>query len=205
MTDQTDSNYGYFAPNTPAHEQNVQQFTHRQILGRISTMKLVKVLSCTSSGALAAAGTVNVQPLVNQVDGIGNQQAHGTAYNLQYFRAQSGGASIIMDPVAGDIGFAVIADRDTSAAIAAKGVANPGSSRRFSMSDGVYLGGILNISPNFYLRAFEHGIELGYGTAPIVVRITDDPKVILGNPNKPLYQVDTEGGPSTVVYASLVA
>ena len=41
----------------------------KKFMGRISTMKLVKIVSCTNNGALALAGTVNVQPIVNQVGG----------------------------------------------------------------------------------------------------------------------------------------
>jgi hypothetical protein len=36
--------------------------------------------------------------------------------------------------------------------IASKGAANPGSARRFSWSDGIYLGGVLNSAPSQYIQ-----------------------------------------------------
>jgi hypothetical protein len=73
----------------------------------------------------------------------------------------------VIDPVAGDIGVAIFADRDITSVIANKGQAaggarqsNPGSFRRFSMADAVYLGGVLNITPTQWARFSAAGIEL---------------------------------------------
>ncbi len=132
---------------TDANSQfNAQSFQHHQMLGRIGTTKLVKIIK-VHPGQNGAAPTVDVQILVNMVDGAGNSTPHGTTYGLQIWRAQNGTAAVVMDPVAGDIGVAMICDRDISGVISKKGAANPGSGRRFDPSDGVYLGGSINGGP----------------------------------------------------------
>lgn len=201
MSDTAD--YGQLNPHDYAHEFAQQEFIINQLLGRVFTLKLVKVISCTANGDVAKPGTVNVQPLVNQIDGIGNQQSHGVINKIPYLRWGSGQNAIIADPVAGDLGIMAVFDRDSSSALAARGQANPGSNRRFSLSDGVYLGGLPGAAPKLYARFSSDAVEIGFGTAPIVCRVTDDPKVILGNPNKPLFAVETSGGASSVVFASL--
>ena len=60
----------------------------------------------------------------------------------------------------------VFASRDSSAVISAKGLANPGSQRRFSgWSDGIYLGGLLNATPTQYLQfvASDGGVKIHTG------------------------------------------
>jgi hypothetical protein len=206
MTTQGDPAYLYSWTATSDYDQ--QTFLIQQALDRVATMKLVKVLSCTNSGGLSMAGTVNVQALVNQVDGSNQQQAHGTAFQLQYLRLQGGANAIIHDPSAGDIGLAIIADRDSSAVVANRGQANPGSSRRFSFSDGVYLGGILNGVPAQCVQFADGSLnvfsneQVDCFVNNLHVRITQS-QVILGNPSNPLHQVETTAGPSSVVVASL--
>lgn len=123
-----------------------------QYTSDMQTAAIVRVVSCTSSGAVAIAGTVNVLPLVALVDGALKTYPHGVVNNLLYWRMQAGSFAIIADPVAGDIGLAVFANRDTTHVRAAKAPAPPGSSRRFSWSDGIYLGGILNAAPTNFIQ-----------------------------------------------------
>lgn len=140
---------------------NGQSFLIEQMLGRMATIRLVKVTKVAGGGgALGAAGTVNVLPLVNQIDGLGNATKHGTIFKLQYVRAQGGKNAVIMDPEAGDIGLALVLDRDSTAAIKKKGQANPGSRRRFDLSDGVYLGGLVNSTPEQYVRFTSTGVVI---------------------------------------------
>lgn len=126
---------------------NVLAFAIRQMLAQISTMKLVRI-EAVHAGAGGAAGTVDVLPLVNQVDGMGNAIEHGTVYGIPWFRLQGGTGAVVCDPVVGDIGFVVCADRDISAVKAARERGNPGSFRTFDIADGVYVGGILNEAPD---------------------------------------------------------
>ena len=137
-----------------------QELIFRRLMAGTATAKLVKVLSCTNIGAAAAAGEVNVQPLVNQIDGSGNVTPHGTVYSLPYFRLQGGTSAIILDPVAGDIGVAVFCDRDISSVKRSKAQANPGSRRMFDMADGLYLGGFLNAIPVQFLQFNSTGVTV---------------------------------------------
>lgn len=138
-------------------------FLVQQALNKISTNTLVKVVSFVPNPAGGLlAGTVNVQPLVNQVDPQGNATAHGVVYGLPYFRLQAGNSAIIADPAANDIGMAGFCSRDISSVKANAGQANPGSARTFDMSDGIYFGGIgsLNGAPTEYIQMTGNGINV---------------------------------------------
>jgi hypothetical protein len=85
---------------------------------------------------------------------------HGTTYHLPYMRVQGGKNAFICDPAVGDIGFAVICDRDISTVKNTKAAANPATSRRFSISDGLYVGGVLNDTPEQYIQFTDTGITI---------------------------------------------
>lgn len=139
---------------------NAQSFLVKQALGKVNTSTVVKIVAVTNAGGLSPVGFVDVLPLVNQTDGAGNAVPHDTVHNLPYFRLQGGANAIIIDPQVGDIGIAVFANRDISSVKSGKGQANPGSSRRHDMADGMYLGGILNGVPTQYFRFSATGIEI---------------------------------------------
>jgi len=138
--------YGVLRPGDAGSRFNILSFLIQQALGRVSTMKVVKVNAVTADPN-GGPPTVDVQPLVNQLDGQGNATPHGTIFGIPVWRMQAGATAIILDPVIGDIGLLICADRDISAVKAAKAAANPGSLRRFDPADGVYLGAILGASP----------------------------------------------------------
>jgi hypothetical protein len=75
-------------------------------------------------------------------------------------RLQGGTNAVILDPKVDDIGIAVFASRDISSVIANKGPANPGSRRMHSMADGLYIGGVLNGTPEQYVQFSDAGITL---------------------------------------------
>lgn len=129
---------------------------------------LVKVVKCSNSGGLSPVGTVDVQPLVHQVDGKGRSTPHGIIYGIPYFRLQGGTDAIIIDPKAGDIGMAAFCSRDISAVKKSKRASNPGSFRKHDLSDGIYFGGMLNGAPTQFLRCYSGGIEI---VSPVKVRI----------------------------------
>jgi hypothetical protein len=142
-------------------EANVLAFVFQQLMGKTWSACPVQVTAVTGGGGgLGVAGSVDVHPLVNQVDGSGVATPHGTIHNLPYIRLQGGPNGIIIDPAVGDIGLAVFCDRDISSLKANKAQANPGSWRRYSPSDGVYIGGILNAVVSQYLQ-FAGGITAG--------------------------------------------
>jgi hypothetical protein len=155
-----DGYQGVQKPNSASSEYNAMSFLVQQIINGRNIATLVKIMGVTSAGGLALAGTVDVLPLVNQLDGNGNAVAHGTVNDIPYYRMQGGANAVIMDPQVGDIGICVFADRDISSVRANKAAANPGSFRRSDMADGLYLGGVLNGVPNQYMMFTEDGIKL---------------------------------------------
>jgi hypothetical protein len=114
---------------------NALAFAVNQALSGIATATVVKVIGINSS---VAPRLVNVQPMVNQIDGNGNPTPQGSLFNLPFIRLQGGTGGIIADPVIGDIGLAVFASRDISLVKRSRALANPGSRRKFDMADGIY-------------------------------------------------------------------
>jgi hypothetical protein len=156
-------NSGYLGAKdhfTSGSPYNQISFVARQILATVAGAMLVQVKGVTNAGGIAASGFVNVQIMVNQVDGVGNTVPHGIMYHLPYCRLQGGTNAIIIDPVIGDIGVAVFADRDISSVKATKRVANPGSRRKHSYSDGVYIGACLNGVPTQVVAFTDTGISI---------------------------------------------
>lgn len=151
---------GYQRPTDGTSDYNAISFVVWQILRSISGAKLVRVMSSTNAGGVSSVGFVDVQPLVNQLDGDDNAVDHGTVYHLPYFRLQGGTNAVIMDPVDGDIGVAIIEDRDISAVKSSGAQANPGSRRIFDLADGLYLGGYLNATPEQYFQFSAAGIAV---------------------------------------------
>jgi len=156
---------GFQQPSTSGDEFTADHFMIWSILARVRTATLVKVVGVTNSGADVPAGYVDIQPLVNQIDGTGNAVPHAVVYKCPYFRLQGGANAIILDPQVGDIGLAAFADRDISSATATQAQANPGSRRMFSMADGLYIGGFLGQIPTQFVQFNTSGIEIVSPTA----------------------------------------
>lgn len=160
MTGQQQGRAGQQGLTDDTSEFNKVAFVVRQALGRVSTMKLVRIVAVHAPDGLENTGTVDVLPLVDQADGLGNTTPMGTVFGLIYFRMQGGANAVIMDPAVGDIGLAVVADRDISAVKATRDQAPPGSKRRFSIPDGVYIGGVLNGAPTCYIQFTDGGFKI---------------------------------------------
>lgn len=142
-------------------EMSVIQFVVRQALGKARTAIPAKV-TAVYDGEVGAPPTVDVQLLVNAIDGVGQQTTHGTIFKIPVFRLQGGLNAIIIDPKVDDIGLLIVADRDISAFKANAGaLSNPGSYRRNNLADAVYLGGIVNPSdPNQAVQFTAAGIKV---------------------------------------------
>jgi hypothetical protein len=170
MADQVTPVLGQQQPTDDGSQFNAITFICRQIVdGRVNTASLVKVVA-VHGGGVGPVGTVDVQPLVNQIDGAGTGTPHGILYGLPYIRIQGGANALIFDPVVGDIGQAIYCSTDISTVKVTKAQANPASRRRFSMADGVYLGGTLNSTPINYVFASSSGIAV---VSSKVITMTD--------------------------------
>lgn len=134
--------------NSGADDYNSLEFVLRTFTGKMATATLGQV-SAVYPGADGKQGLVDVQLLVNTQDALGNATPHGVVTNLPYLRVQGGARAVKVDPEPGDIGLVVFANRDISSVKSATNVAklaagsittvNPGSFRRFSYSDGVFV------------------------------------------------------------------
>lgn len=149
--------YGQQDPSDSTHEFNARDFHIDQSLAQIRTVTLVKVLDVDT-----AKQTVDVQIMVNQVDGQANATPHGKISGISYAFAQNGGNAVIMDPVVGDKGVMAVCDRDISAVRSTKDIANPGSFRKFSASDGIYLFGLpsINDAPTQWIKFLTTGVQI---------------------------------------------
>lgn len=145
---------------TGANQFDVLRFFFARQQAKVRTATVVQVLSVTTSGAVAPVGFVDVQPLVQQIDGIGNTTNLPPVHNVPYLRVQGGTNAVILDPQVGDLGICVFADRDVSAVKSTKGVAAPASNRSSDLSDALYLGGILNGVPQQYVQFDAQGITV---------------------------------------------
>lgn len=129
------------------------------LIGKIQTITLVKVESVHATG-VAPVGTVDVHPLVQQIDGMGNVVSLGTLYGVPYFRLQGGVNAVICDPAVGDLGLCAFASRDISKIKQNKAESAPNSRRQYDWSDGLYLGGFLNGTPEQYICFQNGGIKI---------------------------------------------
>lgn len=127
-------------PNDHSNEFNRVAFLVRQMVANIEKMMPAQVTAANpGAGSPPVAGTVDVQLLVSQIDGNGTVLPNGVVSGVPYFRVQGGKWAVVVDPAVGDFGFIIAADRDISSVKAQPGVAAPGSPRKHSYSDGVFL------------------------------------------------------------------
>lgn len=170
---------GQQKPTSTWGEFNNIQFLVQQAIGKLQTVTLVRIESCTNSGGLSPVGFVDVTPLVNQLDAAGNPTPHVTIFNVPYFRLQGGNNAIIIDPEPGDIGIAMFASRDITKVKSTKGQANPGSFRQYSFSDALYVGGMLNGEPKQYMQFNAGGIRIH---SPLEVKIDAGQHILIDAP-----------------------
>jgi hypothetical protein len=138
--------------SSAATEYQALSFLVNSILANVRTAHPVRVLA-VYDGGLGPIGTMDVLPLVSQVNGIGQGQVHKTVYGRPYLRYQGGTSAVILDPAVGDLGLLVCCDRDISNVIATLSAALPGSLRRFNFADGIYVGCAMSaVAPTQYVQ-----------------------------------------------------
>lgn len=151
---------GHQGTATALDDVSAHDFLVRQILSTVATSSLVRVVAVSTSGGLSPIGTVDVSPLVNMIDGLGQGTAHGTIHGIPYTRLTGGTSAVIIDPVVGDVGVCIFADRDISSAMKTGDRANPGSRRQHDMADGIYLFSCRASAPTQYIRFSPDSIEI---------------------------------------------
>ena len=148
---------------------NAISFLVEQIIAGKAFCAMVTVKSVTGGGVTGTPPVVSVQPMVNQIDGLGNQTPHGVVYSLPCFRLQGGAGAVVLDPVVGDTGVAVICDRDISNVKATNTVSGPGSWRMNDWADGCYFGGFLNAAPTTYVGFGVNSLSLVTPSATVII------------------------------------
>ena len=139
---------------------NAAQFQIDQTLRQLRTSIPVKVVA-VSGGGMASFPTVDVQPLINQVDGLGNQTPHGVIFGIPAIRSHGAHGTIINDPAVGDVGHMIVSDRDISSLKASGGAqSHPGSKRYHSLSDGVYHGAMVAGTPTQAVQFTATGVKI---------------------------------------------
>lgn len=191
-------------PTSATNDFALLRFFILAMLSRVQTCALVKVMA-VHGGGLAQAGTVDVMPLVGQVDGIGTVVPHTTVYGLPFSRVQGGSNAIICDPQVGDIGVVNFGSRDSSLAERSLQPSPPGSARQFDWADGFYAYSVLNGEPTQYLQFGDTLINLiSPGTINIIgaqvnISSTGGNTTIDGVPFSPHFHIDSggsgDGGP----------
>jgi len=136
----------------------------RQVMDGMAHCGPVEVVAVHGGGP-SGAPTVDVRPMVNQVDGLAQNTPHGIVHGLPTFRLQAGNAAIIIDPIVGDKGIAIICDRDISTVKATKAQSGPGSFRSNSWADGCYMGEFFAGSASQYVQITQSGINIVTGGA----------------------------------------
>lgn len=177
----SDAFYGQLDGTAPNSEFNAAHFHARQHAARLRTGIPVKIIA-VHGGGVGAPPTVDVQPLVNQVDSQGNSTPHGIIYGIPVTRNQGGGNAIINDPNVNDVYHAVVADRDISSLKNNAGAqSNPGSGRRHDLSDMVLHAAFLNPdAPTTYINLNGGNVVISTTGA---VTITSTGPVTINAPN----------------------
>lgn len=156
MMSDTSFGYGQQDPVDTSHEHNVFVFKVNQILAGKYFTRVVQVMAVDTD-----AKTVDVQIATNQLDGQGNASPHGTINAIPYGGGQAGTKAFKVTPGVGDLGVMVVSDRDLSAVKSSKAIANPGSTRKNSAADGVYLLSILNnTDPTQFFEWNDDGVNI---------------------------------------------
>jgi hypothetical protein len=139
--------------NAAGSEYNAMQFVIKQaIRGQVHTAIPVRVQAVNGL-------FVDVLPLVSSVDGYGESVEPTTLFHLPVFRYHAGVAAVIVDPVPGDIGLAVFAQSDSSNVNTNTDTPQqPGSFRRYSMSDGFFFNGFHKADPSVYIEVTQDGV-----------------------------------------------
>jgi hypothetical protein len=114
-------------------------------MGKTWTSIPVKVIEVETAGTLTVPAVISIQPLVHQTNGKGDTTPHGIIHGVPCWRLQGGRSGVVIDPVVGDVGVALFAQRDISTVMSSRQASPPGSRRRHDPSDAIYFGSILGV------------------------------------------------------------
>ena len=140
-------------PSSLIDNYNSLIYIINSVVKKVNTVELVKVQTVDTS-----TNTLTVIPIVKDADAEGNGIDENPVFGVRYFEWQYGSNGIKATPAVGDIGLIVVCKKDRSAA--ETGIVP--TFRQYSLSDGVYIGGIkgLNQAPTQYIEFTDSGINV---------------------------------------------
>lgn len=147
--------YGQQRPATALSDYNAVSFAIDQAIAKLHTVKIVQVQAVDTD-----AKTVDVLPLVQQIDGNSQVTSQGKIYGVPYRSLLFGKNAVVADPAVDDVGVMVCADRDISTVKETHAEAPPASFRQYDQADGIYLGGLFGADPEQYVKFTDTGMEL---------------------------------------------
>lgn len=141
-----------------------------RLIGKTYTITLAKVVA-VAAGSTGPVGFLSATDLIQQTDGNNDGIPNVPMENIPYFRLQGGANAVIIDPKPGDIGLIAFARRDITVTKQNREEGPPPSLRTNDVSDGLYLGGLLNGAPTQWIQFLDSGINIK-ATAPVVIDAT---------------------------------
>ena len=146
---------GYEELNTSFNMVNALDFFVEQRLKSVFTCDLVRVINVD-------ANSVDVVPLVYQVNGDNEILKQEPIYGVPFTRQQAGANGIILTPVVGDLGVVVYARRDISSVISSGGENVPDTRRIMSEQDAIYLCSVASLmtAPTRFIQFTDSGINI---------------------------------------------
>lgn len=157
---------GFGATGFAQDEMSLIRFIARQEMNGLATATLVEVVAVDGD-------TVDVKPLVKQVDGSRNGIDHGIIHGLPVHAIRAGACVIRITPRIGDIGAAVFCHSDISGVKANKAASVPGSGRRYDWSDGLYFGGFLPKTAPTTIIEIDGDNNVSIAAPTVKVAVTD--------------------------------
>ncbi len=149
--------------------ENAFKFLVRQMMSSEINTALPVIVTDVMPGN-GAVGYVKAKPLVSHTDADNNIIGMPEIPLLPYFRLQGGTVAVITDPVKGDKGLAIFSQSDCDNVKAdTSDVVPPGSYRKFSLSDGFYVGGFLNKAPQTYIQLNQDGTTIINSTGGVTI------------------------------------
>ena len=162
----TDNVTGFGSLTFAQDEMSLMRFIAQQEVNGLATTTLVEVVAVEGD-------TVDVQPLVKQVDGAGTGIDHGVIHGLPWHAIRAGNAVIRITPRVGDIGAALFCHSDISGVKANKAASVPGSGRRYDWSDGLYIGGFLPKTAPTTIIEIDADDNVSIAAPKVMVAVTD--------------------------------
>lgn len=149
------------SPTDLTSEANVLSYIINSAISKLWTSTLVKVTDVDIVNKRLA-----VLPLVQQIDNDNKGIPGVSILDVPYFVLQGGKYAVDISPAVGDIGICLFGMRDISNVKTEKEESLPGTFREYAPQDAMYIGGILNSTPEVIIKLSDEKIEI---TAPQVV------------------------------------